>query len=114
MEAAPAAIPPNPKTAAISAITKKIKIQRNIVLSVNGSTKVNSKPYQLLSKPLKAVLGNSWQITKTPLGNTSPKISNLAIKMLTYNSVILNLRVEALYKIASVTMPLVFLYSAKK
>jgi len=31
MEAAPAAIPPNPKTAAISAITKKINIQRNIV-----------------------------------------------------------------------------------
>lgn len=31
IEAAPAAIPPNPKTAAINAITKKINIQRNIV-----------------------------------------------------------------------------------
>lgn len=33
IEAAPAAIPPNPKTAAISAITKKINIQRIIAYS---------------------------------------------------------------------------------
>lgn len=32
IDAAPAAIPPNPKMAAISAITKKITIQRNIVI----------------------------------------------------------------------------------
>ena len=32
MEAAPSAIPPNPKIAAIIAITKKITDQRNIVL----------------------------------------------------------------------------------
>ena len=31
--AAPAAIPPNPKTAAIIATTKKITVQRNIVIS---------------------------------------------------------------------------------
>ena len=30
IEAAPAAIPPNPNIAAIIAITKKIKVQRNI------------------------------------------------------------------------------------
>lgn len=32
IEAAPAAIPPNPKIAAIIAITKKITAQRNIIL----------------------------------------------------------------------------------
>ena len=31
--AAPAAIPPNPKIAAIIATTKKITVQRNIILS---------------------------------------------------------------------------------
>lgn len=33
MPAAPAAIPPKPNIAAIMATTKKIKVQRNIVLS---------------------------------------------------------------------------------
>ena len=33
IDAAPAAIPPNPNTAAIIAITKKITVQRNIVIS---------------------------------------------------------------------------------
>ena len=32
IEAAPAAIPPKPKTAAIIAITKKVTVQRNIVV----------------------------------------------------------------------------------
>lgn len=32
IEAAPAAIPVNPKTAAISAITKNVNVQRNIYL----------------------------------------------------------------------------------
>jgi hypothetical protein len=34
IEAAPAAIPPNPKIAAIIAITKKVAAQRNIILRV--------------------------------------------------------------------------------
>jgi hypothetical protein len=33
MDAAPAAIPVNPKTAAISAITKNVIVQRSIILS---------------------------------------------------------------------------------
>ena len=33
ISAAPSAIPPNPKTAATNAITKKITIQRTIMLS---------------------------------------------------------------------------------
>ncbi len=33
MPAAPAAIPPNPKTAAIIAIIKKVTVQRSIVLN---------------------------------------------------------------------------------
>ena len=32
IDAAPAAIPPNPKTAAIIATTKKITVQRNIII----------------------------------------------------------------------------------
>ena len=36
IEAAPAAIPPNPNKAAIKATTKKITVQRNIVLSFRG------------------------------------------------------------------------------
>ena len=32
MEAAPAAIPPKPNTAAMMAITKNIKVQRNIII----------------------------------------------------------------------------------
>lgn len=32
IDAAPAAMPPNPKTAAIRAITRNIKVQRNMIL----------------------------------------------------------------------------------
>lgn len=35
MEAAPAAIPVNPKTAAISAITKNINVQRSIIMKLS-------------------------------------------------------------------------------
>jgi hypothetical protein len=35
IEAAPAAIPPNPKIAAIIAMIKKVTVQRNIVVSFN-------------------------------------------------------------------------------
>ena len=35
MSVAPSAIPPNPKTAAINAITKNIIIQRTIIYSFN-------------------------------------------------------------------------------
>lgn len=41
--AAPAARPPNPKMAAINAMTKKITIQRNIVLGFSEKIKFNSK-----------------------------------------------------------------------
>ncbi len=34
MDAAPEAIPVKPNTAAISAITKKVKVQRNITLGI--------------------------------------------------------------------------------
>jgi hypothetical protein len=36
MEAAPAAIPPNPNTAATKAIIKNVIVQRNIILSFKG------------------------------------------------------------------------------
>jgi hypothetical protein len=39
IEAAPAATPPNPKTAAIIAIIRKITVQRNIALNFKGYKK---------------------------------------------------------------------------
>jgi|JYMV01.1.fsa_nt_gi hypothetical protein len=54
MSAAPSAIPPNPKTAAISAITRKIIIQRTIMFSVlliSNSTKIHQEmqlPYMFV------------------------------------------------------------------
>ncbi|HKZ37531.1 MAG TPA: hypothetical protein VJ184_07780 [Chryseolinea sp.] len=36
MEAAPAAIPPNPKMAATIAIMRKVTVQRNIVIEFKG------------------------------------------------------------------------------
>ena len=47
MAAAPAAIPPNPKSAAISATTKNIKVQRNISSSYLVMSIHKTKPYQM-------------------------------------------------------------------
>lgn len=45
MDAAPAAIPVNPKTAAISAITKKVNVQRSILRCFGYAVrKTNSVP----------------------------------------------------------------------
>ncbi len=76
IEAAPAAIPPKPKTAAISAITKKIKIQRNIIKLVDGSVTSPKKPYQPPTMCLSPFLVQpSWH-ERITLGNVNPKTSN--------------------------------------
>jgi hypothetical protein len=43
IEAAPAAIPPNPKIAATIAMIRKVTVQRNIRLSFNGFIYLNRK-----------------------------------------------------------------------
>jgi hypothetical protein len=45
-EAAPAAIPPNPKIAATIAIIRKVTVQRNIRFKFNGLKYINSNKWK--------------------------------------------------------------------